>query len=292
MSGGLAFRKDCEDCGHSFLTHDRKAKSCPRCAGKGRKMEQPEEIRAKGHSSKTSVTTKPTNSERSPSTPTPKPGPRDSRKVEPPENQSVPFKPKASEEENRKTFADQKPHLENQEILLTEKHTQEIIKRYQAYVEVMERPPRGRRKTIAAEMVLPYRAVVIALHNWNQAQQKDLSREDRFAVEKAYFSFLEKENSFDQLKDSICRETGLNPWSVSRYLDILHDGGDELKEIPDVSPEQRTAILAEYNNYLTGSAPPGPFLHPMIGEKIGVKTKQVHKVLLAYRLGRLRERWS
>jgi len=58
------------------------------------------------------------------------------------------------------------------------------------------------------------------------------------------------------------------------------------------SPEQKKAILIEYNDYLAGSAPQGPSLHSMIAEKTGIKTKQVHKILLAYRLGRFRERWS
>jgi hypothetical protein len=83
----------------------------------------------------------------------------------------------------------------------------------------------------------------------------------------------------------------LDPWSVSRYLDILHDGEDKLKVVPDVSLEQRTAILAEYKNYLNGFAPPVPFLHPMIAEKTGVSPKKVYKVLLAYRLNLFNKRW-
>ncbi|MBI4768585.1 MAG: zinc ribbon domain-containing protein [Deltaproteobacteria bacterium] len=294
MSGGMAFRKDCEDCGHSFLTSDRKAKFCPRCAGKGRKMEEPEKIRAKEPHSKIAASAKITDEKQTSKAPAHKP---DLKKGEiPQEVRSAPPKSKLikevlGKEEHRQTPADQGPETKS-EILLTEEQTKEIIARYQAYVEVMERPPRGRRKTIAAEMGLPYRAIILTLRNWNQAHQRDLSREERFSVEKAYFSFMEKETSFARLKNRIGEETGLNPWSVSRYMDILHDGEDKLKEIPDVSPDQRTAILVEYNTYLAGSAPPGPFLHPMIGEKIGVKTKQVHKVLLVYRLGRFRGRWS
>ncbi len=88
------------------------------------------------------------------------------------------------------------------EVLLTEEQTQEIIARYQAYVEVMERPHRGRRKRIAAGVRISLIGVIVlTLRNWNQADQKDLSREDRFSVEKAYFSFLEKETSFAWLKN-------------------------------------------------------------------------------------------
>jgi hypothetical protein len=298
MSGEMAFRKDCEDCGHSFLTPDRTAKFCPRCAGKGWKMEQPKKIRGKEPPSKTMAATKSPDGKRSPETPVPQPAPRDSKKVDTsPEIQNSPPKSKTYEggsgkKESSQTPADQRPERKKPAIVLTEEQTQEIIERYQAYVQVMERPPRGRRKTIAADMALPYQAIVLTLRNWNQAQQRDLSREDRFSVEKAYFSFLEKEKSFAQIKERICRETGLDLWSVSRYLDILHDGEDKLKEVPDVSPEQRRAILAEYENYLAGSAPPGLFLHPLIAEKIGIKAKGVHKVLLAYRLDRFRGRWG
>ncbi len=297
MSGGMAFRKDCEECGHSFLTPDRKAKICPRCTGKGRKMEKPEKIRIKEHPLKTAATAKAPDEKRPPRSPDLKPAPRSSEKVEtPPEIRSAPPKPKSikevvGEEDRSQTSADQGPEAKP-EIVLTEEQTQEIIRRYQAYVEIMERPPRGRRKTIAAEMGLPYRAVVMALRTWNQAHQKDLSREERFSVEKTYFTFMEEETSFARLKERICQETGLNPWSVSRYIDILHGGEDKLKEVPEVSPEQKMVILTEYNNYLAGSAPPGPFLHPLIAEKTGVSPKQVYKVLLAYRLGRFRERWG
>lgn len=296
MSGGMVFRKDCQDCRHSFLTPDRKAKLCPRCAGKSRKMGQPEKIRPKDPPSKTTAASKAPDGKRSLGPPALQPPVWNSKKVDTlPEIRSTPPKSKELEEEIRKkepgqTPADQGSSTEKMEIILTEEQTQEIIERYQAYIQVMERPARGRRKTIAAEMGLPYRAVVLTLRNWNQAQERDLSREDRFLVEKAYFSFLE--SSFAQVKERICRETGLNPWSVSRYLDILHDGEDKLKKVPDIAPERRTAILDEYNNYLAGSSPPGPSLHPMIAEKIGIKAKQVHKVLLAYRLGLFRKRWG
>jgi hypothetical protein len=297
MSGGTAFRKDCEGCGHSFLTPDRKAKLCPRCIGKNRNPERPEKPRPREHPSKTAAASKDPGGKQLPKTSGHKPTLGDSKKAETMETRNTPPESKAPGEgtgkpEPGQTSAGHGPETKKQEIVLTEEQIQEIIKRYQAYVEVMERPANGRRKTIAAEIGLPYRAIVMALRNWNLARERDLSREDRFLVEKAYFSFLKKENSFAQIKERICRETGLAPWSVSRYLDILHDGENKLKEVPDVSLKQRTAILAEYENYLAGSSPPGPFLHPMIAEKTGITGKQVHKVLLAYRLDRFRERWS
>ena len=293
MSGGMAFRKDCEDCGRSFLTSDRRAKFCPSCTGKGRKRDLP----GKPRPSKIALAAKSAEEKQPSMAPANQPFSQDSKKVEVPAKvRSVPTESDTITEGPNKLEHEQTPKelvAETKvEIVLTEGKTNEIINRYQRYIEAMERPPGGRRKTIAAEMGLSYRAVVMALRTWNQAREKELSRENRFLVEKIYFSFLEKETSFDRLKERICRETGINPWVVSRYLDLLHDGEGKLREIPDVSPEQRTAILAEYNDYLAGSAPPEPFLHPMIAEKTGVSPKQVHKVLLTYRLGLFRRRWN
>ena len=294
MSGGMAFRKDCEDCRHSFFDPRPEGKVyAPRCAGKSRKMGQPEKIRPKDPPSKTTAAAKAPNRKRSLGPPAHHFLVRIKKVDTLPEIRSTPPKSKDLEEETREkepgqTPADQGFSTEKMEIILTEERTQEIIEQYQAYVQVMERPARGRRKTIAAEMGLPYRTVVLTLRNWDQDQKRDLSREDRFSVEKAYFSFLKKQKSFAQIKERICRETGLDPWSVSRYLDILHDGEDKLKKVPEISLERRTAILDEYNNYLSDSAPPGPFLHPLIAEKIGITAKQVHKVLLAFRLDRFR----
>lgn len=67
---------------------------------------------------------------------------------------------------------------------------------------------------------------------------------------KSDFSFLEKERTLGQIKERIRRETGFSPWAVDRYLDILH---------------------------------------AWIAEKTGVNPKQVHKILVSYRLSRFRE---
>lgn len=92
------------------------------------------------------------------------------------------------------------------------------------------------------------------------------------------------------IKERITKETGLDYWQVGRYLNVLHDGEDRRARVPDVSSEQREAILAEYEAYLSAAAPPGPSLHQIIAEKTGVTTKQFHKVLLTYRLSRLKEK--
>jgi hypothetical protein len=179
-------------------------------------------------------------------------------------------------------------------IELTPAQVQEIADRYRKYVEGLERPPIGRRKTIAAAMGLTYPRVVLGLRQWNQQHTKieELTREQRFAIEKIYFAHLEEDNSFQEIKARIVQETGIIPWLVSRYLDLLHDGERKLQNVPPVTAEQETVILAEYRNYLAASGPPEPPLHSLIAEKAGVTAKQVYKVLLTYRSGRFREKWG
>ncbi len=299
MGGGMAFRKDCEDCGRSFFTPDRKTHLCPRCAEAAQKREQlPKNKKGKGQP-KTFAAPKGSIETQSPLPPTSDLKRQISMEYEARKDQDEPSGGIVHKESAGKLKVNEAPvartvALAKAEVVLTKEQENEIIKRYHAYVERMERPPRGRRKTIASEMGLPYRAVVLAVRKWCQEQPeaKDLSREERFSVEKSYFRFVEKESSFSRIKEQIIQETGFSPWQVSRYLDMLCDGEDRLREIPDISPEQRTAVLAEYHAYLSASNPPGPPLHALIAERTGVNPKQAHKALLAYRLGRLREKLS
>ena len=297
MSGGMVFRKDCGHCGRSFLTPDRKTNLCPRCAERVQKRDQRVKNRKGKDQSNAFAAPKGSIETRSPLTPTADPKAQISSEYQTPKDQNELPGSKVHEEstkklKSKKMLVAQPPGMAKAEIGLTKEQEQEVRKRYQAYVEEMERPPKGRRKSIAAEMGLPYRAVVLAVRKWNQGQSQatDLSRAELFSVEKSYFRCLEKGSSLSRIKEQITQETGLNYWQVCRYLDLLHDGEDRLREVPDVSPEQRKAILAEYHAYLSAPGPPGPPLHTLIAERTGVNPKQVHKVLLAYRLGRLREK--
>jgi hypothetical protein len=299
MSGGMAFRKDCDDCGHSFLSPDRKSKLCPRCAGKVRQRSQQETTGREGLPLQPSVKTGRFVEKHPPS------GPADDLKPSVSEGIATKIiqdeapkrtvqKEPAEKQKANETITPSIPDKADEEIELTEAQEQEIVERYQAYVNVLGRPMNGRRRTIALEMGLPYRTVVLALRQWNQrqAQIKELTREERFLVEKAYFDCLERKRSYSAVKEQIIQETGLNSWEVSRYLDILHDGEDKLRNVPDVSLEQETAILTEYQIYLSETGPPSSFLHPLIAERTGGTPKQVYKVLLSYRLSRFRERWG
>jgi len=298
MSGGMAFRKDCEECGRSFLTPDKTTKICQRCAGLGHPRPQPETVTKKGTSPKAAGNTK-KSIEKSP-TSGPARGPTSlvlKEKTNENEHEVTEHKVQQAFKEKEKVGikgAPPTPNRKREEIELTQAQIQEIVDRYQIYVQGLERPAHGRRRTIAVTMGIPYRNVVLALKQWNQqqAQFKELTREERFSVEKAYFCYLERKNSFSEIKEQISQETGLSPWEVSRYLDILHDGEKKLRKVPNGSSDQETAVLNEYRKYLSASGPPPSPLHPLIAERTGVLPKQVYKVLLTYRLGRFREKWG
>ena len=292
MSGGMAFRKDCEECGRSFLTPDKKAKKCQRCTGKGQPRPQPETVPPKGLSPKAAGKTKQSIVKSPASGPIDSPRPEVSREIET-KGSKEKVQP-APKEKAGKQGEPPTPDRKREEIELTPAQIQEIVDRYQIYVQGLERPAHGRRKTIAADMGIPSRGVVLALRQWNQqqAQIEDLTREERFTIEKAYFSRLEGKNSFSEIREQISQETGLNPWVVSRYLDLLHDGEKKLRNVAPVTSEQETAVLNEYRKYLSASGPPSSPLHPLIAERTGVLPKQAYRVLLSYRLSRFREKWG
>ncbi len=298
MSAGMSFRKDCEDCGRSFLTPDKKAKICQRCAGKGQPRHQLETVPQKGLSPKAAGKTKQTILTRPASGPVHSPTSQILREIETRGNEDevIGYQEQPGfkdEEEVSLQGAPPNPNRTPEKIDLTPAQIQEIVDRYQIYVQGLERPPHGRRRTIADAMEIPYRNVVQALRQWNQqqAQIEDLTREERFTIEKAYFSRLEGRNSFSEIKEQISQETGLNPWVVSRYLDLLHDGEKKLQDVASITSEQEVAVLEEYRKYLSASGPPSSPLHPLIAERTGVSPKQVYKVLFAYRLSRFREKW-
>jgi hypothetical protein len=295
MPGEMTFRKDCEECGRSFLTPDKKAKICQRCAGKGHEKLRPETVTPKGTTGRTQKSLG-----KSPiSGPADDPATRVAQEIALNGSGHEATEPKVQQAPQAKGEAGLKgepstPDRRRVEVELTPAQIQEMVERYQTYVQRLERPPKGRRKTIAAEMGLPNRTIVLTLRQWNQQQTQleELTREERFSVEKAYFYYLERKNFFSEIKAQISQETGVIPWGVSRYLDIIHDGEEKLRNVSHVSSEQETAILNEYQKYLSASGPPPSPLHHLIAERTGVIPKQVYKVLLSYRLSRFREKWA
>lgn len=175
------------------------------------------------------------------------------------------------------------------QVTLTEDQKRDIVEIYRDYVESGERPPAGRRKTIAAQMELPYGAVAQVINEWSQKMPKvdTLTREQRFDIEKQYLRHLEKKDvPVHEICEVVAEEMGLDRWQTLRWIDLLYDGSEELSRIPDPTPEQREAIEAAYEEYLASKIPPEPPLHQLFSEKTGATPKQVHKVLLQYRLVR------
>jgi predicted RNA-binding Zn-ribbon protein involved in translation (DUF1610 family)/AraC-like DNA-binding protein len=304
MDAEMTFRKDCLECGRSFLTRDKAAKFCPRC---GERVKERREAVKKAQAAEAEAARK-REAEKKASHPVPPAAPE--------EAQSPLLLTEALRERvcacyesyrGRTDLTLKNIHKEiakelqlpkslvagalHRERILTAQEEKEVIRRYQRYVTRMERPLRGRRRTIAEEMGIPYGTVADCLREWTgkQPSLQSLTREQRFRIEKNYFRFLEEGKTLAQTMAEIAKETAFDPWQVARYLDLLHDGEQRLKKVPQVTDDQREVILTGYGDYLAAPSPPGPFLHDVLKEKAGGTDKQVYKVLLAYRLSRLRE---
>ncbi len=296
MNQGVRFRKSCKECGRVFFSTRREGNYCPRCVKQvSEREEQARKLKEKK-----------------------RPGKKEPSKIARQSGSFAPTLTKELEERIRQEFefirtqkdltrrkihgligkkmrvpkklVAQALQAAEDNIPLGPEQEKEIISRYCAYVERLERPPKGRRKTIAADLGLAYRKVAVTIQDWKEKQPslKSLTREQRFALEKNYFRLLDKRKTLSQILGELVKKSGYSLWQVSRYLDLLHDGEDRLKKVGDVTPEQSEIILLGYQQYLSAPDPPKPFLHTFLAERAGVDYRQVHKVLLAYRLRRLR----
>lgn len=297
MNQAVRFRKNCKECGRIFFTSVREGNFCPRCA---KQVAQREEQKKKAKEKKGLRKEEPSKIARQdsalPQTLTEELKERILQSYEPYAGQKDLLRRKIHAHIAKdlrippKLVAQVLPKAEGR-IPLAPEEEEEIVTRYRGYVERLERPPKGRRKAIAAAMGLPYRSVAIAVREWKRRQPpiRDISREQRFFMEKTFFRLMEEGKTLSQIQETIVKDSGYGAWQVSRYLDLLHDGEDRLKKVAEVTPEQSEAILTEYQQYLSAPAPPEPFLHTLLAEKAGVTHQQVHKVLLNYRLGRVKE---
>ncbi len=294
MAQIMVFRKDCAECGHSFSARDRKEKFCPKCV---------EKVKAREALAKKAREKKP-----------PPPFPSSKPAQQEPPVLTGELKDRVLQEyetyRDRPDYPLRKIHREIARKLgvkralvlealqgiakrrvLTPEEEAEVIKRYRDYVERMERPPAGRRKTIAKDLEVPFRLVASAVQGWKRGQRpvEELTREQRFEIEKVYFRDLGEGKSFKEILAEIEQKSGLGRWQILRWLDLIHDGEKPLQKVPQVTEEQGQSIISGYLDYLSAPAPPGPFLHTLLAEKSGATYKQVHKVLLTYRLNRLRD---
>jgi len=166
---------------------------------------------------------------------------------------------------------------------LTPEQRRQVEERYRAMVASGERPPEGRRKTIARELRLPYALVSEAVKNY---LHRERLRRTNFEIEKIYWrEVLAGQDDARAIVERAAAELKLDPGRIWWWLEKLHEWRKALDAEPEVSETQRAAILSFYQEYLKREAPPEKGLHLLISETIGeVTPRQVHKVLLQYRL--------
>ena len=302
MSNGIKFRVECGECGRTFLSPDRKKKVCPRCVEKvekreeWRKKEKEAEEKKRQEVKKQAATKAPSPSPKTVLPLTEELKERIFNEYEPYRHQeALPWKEIhraiAKNMKIPKRLVGEALKDERKRLDIPKETRQEIIRRYHDYVVQMERPPKGRRKTIAADLGVTFRAVAVTVRDWKRelSSVKELNREQRFRIEKSYFQALENRRPLADLAEEMAGAIGGSPFDILRYLDLIHDGIERLKKVPDATPEEWKVVLSAYTEYLSAASPPEPFLHNLIAAKTGVTPQTVHKTLLQYRLERLRE---
>lgn len=162
-----------------------------------------------------------------------------------------------------------------------------VIENFSKFIEDCIRPPDGRHRTLAAQLGASVSAVRQARREWFKAQwgnAPDLTREQLFSIEKAYWAELKSRRlPLKEMPGVIASKLGFTPFQVMMWIDQLHDNENLLASVPDPTEEQRAAIIDAYHKYLVSEKPPENALHKTIGEAVGVTPRQVHKVLLRYR---------
>ncbi|MCS6816025.1 MAG: hypothetical protein N2443_05055 [Blastocatellia bacterium] len=166
---------------------------------------------------------------------------------------------------------------------LTPEQRRRVEERYRAMVASGERPPEGRRKTIARELGLPYALVSEVVKNY---LHRERLRRTNFEIEKIYWrEVLAGQDDARAIVERAAAELKLDPGRIWWWLEKLHEWRKTLDAEPEVSETQRAAILSFYQEYLKRETPPEKGLHLLISETLGnVTPRQVHKVLLQHRL--------
>ncbi|MCS7081222.1 MAG: hypothetical protein NZ585_14390 [Chloracidobacterium sp.] len=185
-----------------------------------------------------------------------------------------------------------RPALEAASIDLTPEQREQAIAMYRRFIETGERPAGGRRRFIAQQLGVSLDSVVLLIRHWAQAQYAQSptpkpTRQQLFLIEKAFYRHLTEGNEpYEDIPEAIAQELGfVTPYQVLRWIDVLYDNSKFPPDLPEVTPEQRAAIVAEYLDYLSRETPPENPLHTTIAEKIGgLLPRQVHKVLYEYRV--------
>jgi hypothetical protein len=320
----MKFRLQCSGCNATFFSTDRRSRYCPKCVNKGAGKPAPAETKPSSGVKKFAERFGLKLGGQSPKrSDAPKPGKRLAPKLNK-ANVQRPAKVKELTPELREQIAQayqqeiasgEVPLPEaivrvsdklwvarkavgsvlgkvvHPDVPITPEMKQRAIEMYSGYVARGERPPGGRRGTIAKELGVPFRQVRDIVYEWAQTQYAksptaELSRGQRFEVEKLYWDELDKQRySLAEIPEKIAEQLGYtNAFQVARWFDTLHDDESTFAKVADVPPEIEQRIVAMYQQYVAAPKPPKEGLHFTIATEIGgISQRQVHKVLQRYR---------
>ncbi len=317
---GMKFRLQCAGCGATFFAPDRKTRYCPKCVKK--RASKTGAVEAKREESKPPerrFAPKPDRGSKDQPKPAKEAAPRPAKEAAPRPAKTVVLTPELREQVERlyqsekagnessideiiarisdQVWVSRKAvkHVINKliqpDVSITPEMRERIIEIYRGYVERSERPAQGRRRAIAEKMGVPLRQVMKIVYDWSQSQYDqsptpELSREQRFEIEKVYWDEIEKKRyRYSELPAKIAERLGfVNAYQVSRWLDTLHDDQRRFDKIADPEPEFEQQILEAYRRYLAAPKPPEQGLHSSIATQIGgISGRQVHKALQRYR---------
>lgn len=303
MGPSMTFRCTCERCGDIFFSPDRRAKTCPKCV-KRYGLQKHSEPQARPSASAHAKPKTDARSAQRPSAATAYPKRKkrievlteklreailtayEKYKQDPTlKLRQIHSKIAAELNTKRRIVAEAIHGPQAVPKPITPELRQEIISRYQQFVQRMERPEAGRRKTIAAELGLPLSQVASVIHEWKLQipDVSDLTREQMFQIEKAYWHHLQSGTPLEDIPKILSKELGFTEWQVLRRIDMLHDSFSKVADAPEPPPETKAAIEQAYLEYLNRPAPPQDSLHSTLAKRFKVTPKQVFRVLLEYR---------
>ncbi len=322
---GMKFRLQCSSCNAAFFSIDRKARLCPKCFSKRAGRSAPEGVKPGGGGEvaakrpATGFIRRVSESLRPKKDPEP---PKDLVKRPPKAKDLTPELreqiARAYEQEiangearmqdvivrvsdrlwvTRQAVTQVIHKIAHPDVEVTPEMKARAIEMYSGYVARGERPPGGRRNTIGKELGIPFRQVRDIVYEWAQSQYSksptsDLTREQRFEVEKMYWDELDKQRyRLEEIPVKIAERLGYTTaFQVSRWLDTLHDDEAKFAKAPAIPPEVEQRILDAYQQYLAAPKPPEQGLHFTIANLVGgISQRQVHMVLQRYRNRRRNE---
>jgi hypothetical protein len=310
---GMKFRLQCAGCGSVFFAPDRKARYCQKCLKKRPVKSSPEQAQAgfRPAASPARAASKPTRPvgpavkvHKGPERKPPKTGdltPELRERIEQLYREEYAGK-EVLRVEMVKQISDKVwlkrsivsaiiHRIEQPEIDLTPELKARVIELYEGYVRNGERPADGRRKTISQKLGIPYHQVKDLVYKWSLSQYElspahDLSREQKFALEKVYWDELKKGRyRLNEMPEKIAEQVGYaTSYQVARWLDMLYDDDRKFEKVEDLPDEIVQRVREGYLQYLEAPNPPELGLHTTLAQQIGgITARQVHKVLHRFR---------